>query len=718
METNITQLKQEQIVGNEVVYEDVMPKTISSAVFDNNDIPLDELISRIWNSINNKLSRIVNSVNGRTGVVILNKTDVGLDKVDNVSYAEIKNWVIEQINSLFADKHMQLVDTLHQIDELCATNDKTLIGAPFYSSHGYNEDPLPYIGFIYWDKASEQLGHDQRVIRIPTAGDSSIIYDEIVGSKNYTNGKIGVNIAPDEDVLKIRENTDKSKGGLYIDKSKLGGAFITIPGMYGNGKPDDESAFLYYDPNTTPIDAPLVKIYIDGEQVNSQTTKLRYSGGLSVGMLILCNFNECREFVESKYNPDSWTTPEGMCLQLIHRQPAIGRVKTIPSEKAQIDYYEIEFWTIVNDPGWGLETMKDHLMYIPNPILSVKVAVGENQFLDKYPTVNLSGLQVFAAAPNDLDVNDPSTTLNDANNNEHQGAYYVAPSGVNKSKRSGVGIVTDYSLAVNPALWYGEGNADGATYENEQGVQRPYGSYRVANWAAPFPPIYGKEFKGHYIESIKEDMCPLGVNLDKIVKHTGRAEEYHEAAWAFTNCSGLRINKGTSTKSIVGTEAVGEAYGDKSYEWFGGNKGETMFNADSFEDGIKTGSYSGGISVNVGKFLEIEPGPIPENMDDYYDGGKVNVRIGNGLEPEPEEFDDNGNRTKGNRIQVKVDPERDDLGFDDNGNLIIKNFAPAMKKLVFTDAYGNQLEYNPTNVEVPDQAQETIQLGPGLKIIP
>ena len=41
-----------------------------------------------------------------------------------------------------------------------------------------------------------------------------------------------------------------------------------------------------------------------------------------------------------------------------------------------------------------------------------------------------------------------------------------------------------------------------------------------------------------------------------------------------------------------------------------------------------------------------------------------------------------------------------------------------MKKLVFTDAYGNQLEYNPTNVEVPDQAQETIQLGPGLKIIP
>ena len=59
METNITQLKQEQMVGNETVYEDIMPKTISSAVFDNNDVPLDELISRMWNSINNKLKIIL-----------------------------------------------------------------------------------------------------------------------------------------------------------------------------------------------------------------------------------------------------------------------------------------------------------------------------------------------------------------------------------------------------------------------------------------------------------------------------------------------------------------------------------------------------------------------------------------------------------------------------------------------------------------------------------
>ena len=116
MQDNI-QLKQEEIVGNEVVLSDINPKTSSNSVTDSaTGVQLNETLEKMWNSINNKLTRIVNSVNGRTGVVVLRSEDVGLGNVDNVSFGDIKQWVIDLLTTEFGNKRFKLFEDFSQLD--------------------------------------------------------------------------------------------------------------------------------------------------------------------------------------------------------------------------------------------------------------------------------------------------------------------------------------------------------------------------------------------------------------------------------------------------------------------------------------------------------------------------------------------------------------------------------------------------------------------------
>ena len=92
-----TQLKQEEIVGNEVMFNDISSKTDTSCVNSkDNGMTLSDILTNMWNAINNKQTRTVNSVNKRTGVIELTKEDVGLGKVDNISLTDIKKWVNDQ----------------------------------------------------------------------------------------------------------------------------------------------------------------------------------------------------------------------------------------------------------------------------------------------------------------------------------------------------------------------------------------------------------------------------------------------------------------------------------------------------------------------------------------------------------------------------------------------------------------------------------------------
>ena len=96
------QLKREMLLNDEAILEEVFPKTMTDAVIDTNSgLKLSEVIDTILTAINNKVSRNVNSVNGRSGVVLLDASDVGLGNVDNVSTADIKAWIIKPAVRIF-----------------------------------------------------------------------------------------------------------------------------------------------------------------------------------------------------------------------------------------------------------------------------------------------------------------------------------------------------------------------------------------------------------------------------------------------------------------------------------------------------------------------------------------------------------------------------------------------------------------------------------------
>ena len=214
------QLKQEEVVGSEVVLKDINPKTSSKSVDDSTTgVPLDKTIERIWNAINNKLSRIVNSVNGRTGVVVLNSEDVGLGNVDNVSFADIKEWVINKLKQEFGNKRIRLYDDMAGLAQDIALNDESIRDSAFYCDHQDENERRACIGYIYWDEGESRLSYMAKYINTIGSTDNSIIYNEKLGTvengdvRDYTGGKIGVNIYKGEEVLELYNGGNKNESG-------------------------------------------------------------------------------------------------------------------------------------------------------------------------------------------------------------------------------------------------------------------------------------------------------------------------------------------------------------------------------------------------------------------------------------------------------------------------------------------------------------------------
>ena len=87
MSIDKVKLQQQEVVDNEIVNTDINPVTSTTSVFDESTgLSMQDTLDRVWNAINSKLSRYVNSVNNKTGVVVINANDIGLGKVDNVSF--------------------------------------------------------------------------------------------------------------------------------------------------------------------------------------------------------------------------------------------------------------------------------------------------------------------------------------------------------------------------------------------------------------------------------------------------------------------------------------------------------------------------------------------------------------------------------------------------------------------------------------------------------
>ncbi|MBR1987892.1 MAG: hypothetical protein IKA36_02510 [Clostridia bacterium] len=353
------QLKREDVVGSEVVLEDINPKTSTNSVRSTaTGDSLDVVLDRIWNAINARLSRVVNSVNGRTGVVVLDASDIGLGKVDNVSFGDIKKWVINMMRSEFKDKNMKLVNDLTELNTLISTNNKSYAGSPFFSTAGYTGDKHSYIGYIYYDEGTKKLEYKSLPINTVGFTDNSLIYNENVNGVDTRGGGLAVNIHKDEDALQLKnpDAIDKSESGLMIDKSRITPQVFMCSGLYYDNELEPDG-LLYYD-GSGPNDSKTVAIRIDNSIVldkNNEPCIMKLKSYVKHGDLVMCSF-------KNDYIVDD-VVKTGVHEQLQRRQPCVGYI-----EAAHWDLSDYIMRLISVDPHVG-----DFLTYDDNNIMNVNI---------------------------------------------------------------------------------------------------------------------------------------------------------------------------------------------------------------------------------------------------------------------------------------------------------------------------------------------------------
>lgn len=353
------QLKREDVVGSEVVLEDINPKTSSNSVTSTaTGDSLDVVLDRIWNAINARLSRVVNSVNGRTGVVVLDASDIGLGKVDNVSFGDIKKWVINMMRSEFKDKNMKLVNDLTELNALISTNNKSYAGSPFFSTAGYAGDKRSYIGYIYYDEGTKKLEYKSLPINTVGFTDNSLIYNENVNGVDTRGGGLAVNIHKDEDALQLKnpDAVDKSESGLMIDKSRITPQVFMCSGLYYDNDLEPDG-LLYYD-GSGPNDSKTVAIRIDNSIVLNRKNEpciMKLKSYVKHGDLVMCSF-------KNDYIVDD-VVKAGVNEHLQRRQPCVGYI-----EAAHWDLSDYIMRLITVDPYVG-----QYLVYNTDNTLDLKL---------------------------------------------------------------------------------------------------------------------------------------------------------------------------------------------------------------------------------------------------------------------------------------------------------------------------------------------------------
>ena len=473
------QLKQQEVIGSGVMLNDINPKTNTKSVDDSSTgVPLDVTIDRIWQSVNNKLSRIVNSVNGRTGVVVLYPDDIGLGKVDNVSYDEIKQWVLNKLKEEFENKRIKLFDNMVEVEEFINDNDETKRDTPFYSHHGINDDKKAYIGYIYWDDGSNELKIMSKVIDTVGWTDNSLIYDENINNKDLSGGGLGVNIWKYEDALEVYNSITKSESGLRINKSKVRSNLLFFGSVYGVPSDYDEPALLYFENDTSTQQKAKVTIYIhyDSGIVEAIVEDVDLmADDLQLNDLILTNFSD------SFYRKSDGTLMSGVNERLVCRQPCIGKVIVAPTTDFRLShvksewYFEIHFYHIHPNVKWGLthDPIQSHGDY-HDTALSLELFKNND-------AGNISGMNIV------------KYNTNDSSNEEYytmfpEGSVGVRVNTNDKYGGSGLMITPNTSLCINPP------------------------NTEIKNYSSKQPHSYNSQYSWKC-----DDNSYLGVNLQKFV---------------------------------------------------------------------------------------------------------------------------------------------------------------------------------------------------------
>ena len=618
------QLKREEVVGDDIVMQDINPKTATNSITDSvKGVPLDQTLAMVKNMINNKLSRVVNSVNGRTGVVILDAGDVGLENVDNVSFGDIKRWVMNYLGDAFNTKQIVLREYLSQIYTIIGTNDKAYANRPFYTQKGdpADNDYMAYIGFMYWDDVNDKLKEEHLQINVVGYTDNTLIYNRDVGDgRDFSNGGLGINIWKGEDALKIKNNVmnpsndDTMDGGLYIDKTKFVTTALFFDGVYGviagtgNTKHSRDSLVYWtMDPNDSIIgDLPLIEIRVNDQAISMTPSRgtapevLHTEQDLKAGDLIITNFSWKDEYKDDDAEYSEMLYP-GMLDSLTCRQFAIGKVTQAANMEATPPIPAVvNFYTCKSNVAHGLKLFRTNSGIIPR-VGPTDTAIGIDQ-LENIPTTsdgtaigmgyrnsgNISGINV-------LDTNELSYRVGwDKSITRNLRTIYPTGKSNNLLTRSdgipesdSMFILPNFSLCVIPGTEL--------TRDMDQPVRM------LSNWNPSTPFKNDSDPKG--VDDYRWDM--IGINMEKTMFGIDSAS--NDLYYA-RNISGLRVN--------YDTDVLHES-------WFG-------FGEDTTETLYK--KHSGGISVNVGDFLGI--GSSSElsshehkTSDNFYDEGKVNVRI-------------------------------------------------------------------------------------------
>lgn len=305
------QLSRETIVGDDVVNEDIYPNTNTKSVNDEQSgTSLNETIERIWAAINNKLARIVNSVNGRTGVVVLDASDVGLENVDNISFNDIKSWVIDELTKQFGYKKIKLFANQTELDAVITENNLDDLYCPFYIEKlNESTDTRPYIGCIVLDPMSNRLVYEMKPISGIGTTDYSLQYETLPPASNISGMKAGelrVKISSEEEVLYVRNESGDTyeQKGLSIDRSGMGGILHFYDGAYGTLTDDPDHPFADDGLISSTAqdehgeDYPLCTIKIDGKLLGNYYLK---DTSIHKNDVIVCNFDDYRTGDNEQY---------------------------------------------------------------------------------------------------------------------------------------------------------------------------------------------------------------------------------------------------------------------------------------------------------------------------------------------------------------------------------------------------------------------------------
>lgn len=692
------QLNREEIVGDGTALSNINPLTDTKSVDDAlTGESLDVIINRIWNAINNKLSRIVNSVNGRDGVIVITAKDVGLGNVTNVSFSTIKDWVLDQLLQEFNLKRIQLFDTYNEFILNFETweLDKSRSGIPFYiKTGGPDGDTRSQLGYTTWDNVTSRNNYVLKPIDTIYEADKSIIYNENINGKNYFGGKIGVNIWTGEDALKIYEAASKAQSGLYIDKKNVASALKFFNCIYGNGEPGDPNALIYILPSgsTYPEGANHITIYMNDVLVSDPVLGSSFTTyqTFKVYDLVLSNFADtnCRDV--------NGNLKSGFLEYFVNREACVGSITDVEKVGSSFNY-TLKFYTVKPYVGKGLGYIDTHTQD-GRMAGMIGLDLVEGSPIEGEASDNLSGLNAYTginAATPEIGMSQSHITVT---------PYGPTPlHGFNNSSKAF--IAPDFSLSIIPYN----------TFSTPPG--------EMHNWPMKIP--------GRSIGIDKQDF--FGVNLLK--RRTTQGNRTY-------NMSGLKIyndseeisnatigkNDSDTDDKLSGTinrtvytllteENAPPSWGQESGLFYLDDQGhEVVFTNTGTEESpvwspaytpntyyIKSiygyGEMSGGLAVNVGKFLEIGT-DVGSSMDmpsystptddpnHYYDGGKVNVRISDNF------FTDDGT----NKLSLKLSKYTGYSGKDNNSVL------------------GGGLTYTPGTPGYDPTLPGPLEISPGLTI--